>query len=192
MTGKASMAKTAGRTSVGRPFAPALSGEAHNARIALSMAEKFVAGRARDTARMRYVRASFVTLAAFALFGLGLFLLSFRVDSPYEASVAGAVGLATLCGAIGAQFSLLSRLDTLHVNPGAGRDAHDIEAIMRMAMGVFAAIIAVAAVRADIALGFFVPNATSAPVDGWLIPMVALVAGASERFVPAVLLKVET
>lgn len=190
MAGKASTTKSAGRTSVGRPFAPALSGEAHNARITLSMAEKFVAGRARDTARIRYVKASFVTLAAFALFGLGLFLLSFRVDSPWEANLAGVIGLATLCGAIGAQFSLLSRLDTLYVDPGAGRDAHDIEAITRMAMGVFAAIVAVAAVRANIAL--IVPNGTGVPVNGWLIPMVALVAGASERFVPGVLLKVET
>ena len=49
---------------------------------------------------------------------------------------------------------MLLRLSNLNVDPCAGKKAHYGEAVIRIFLGVFAAVIAVVAVQADLIFGF--------------------------------------
>lgn len=178
---------------IGEALGLALSDDIENSKRTLAMAERFVQARARETARMWYVNASLLSFLVLILIGFALFNAPSVTLGGLGNVLAfdSTIGLAIVCGAVGAEFSILLRVDGLEVDPGAGRNAHRLEAAVRLLMGSFAAMIAVIAVRGDIALGFIDPG-TSSGADTWLIAAIALVAGVSERFVPSILQKVET
>lgn len=174
---------------IGESLALALSDDAENSKQTLSMAETFVNARARERARLWYVKASLLAFLTLAIVGILLTLVPQQV-SETPSWLDETIGEAVLFGVVGAEFSILLRLNNLQVDPGAGRDAHYVEAVIRILMGAFAAIIAVVAVQADIILSFV--DTSSEADNGWLVPTVALLAGVSERIVPGILHKVET
>lgn len=166
---------------VGESIALALSDDHENAEHILSMAEEFVVSRSGEVARSWYLKAS---IAAF-LFAIACGLLLSIPNSQHSLKWCNEyMGTAVLFGAVGAQFSVFLRLSTLNVDPGAGQDAHYIEAVVRILLGVFAGVIAVVAVQSNVIFGFIAPDNAD---NNWLIPMMALLAGASERFVPGIL-----
>lgn len=96
--------------------------------------------------------------------------------------------MAMLFSAIGAQFSILLRLNTMAVDPSAGRRAHYTEGFVRVLMGILSGLIIAVAVKAEIAFGFI--NSLNEG-DPWIVCILCVLAGASERFVPSFLQHME-
>lgn len=182
---------------IGESLALALSGDAKNASATIKKTQKFLLARARETARIWFVLGSLIAFVPTLIFGISLYFISneYLSNQWFHIPIAQAI----VFGCIGAQFSMLLRLSNLDVDPGAGKMAHYGEAIIRILLGVFAAVIAVVAVQADLIFGFvnnFNPiSETIKPKGGtevWWVPAVALLAGASERFIPTFLNQIET
>ncbi len=178
---------------IGEALALALSGEVENALTTTQRAETFLIARAKEAARMWFIQGSF---GAFLLF---LFIGTFSYYIIMPALNVGAwfyqpVFEGVVFGAVGAQFSMLLRLNSLNVDPGAGRKGHYGEALTRILLGVFGAVIAVIAVQSDLTFGFIDHSTNSANAGNhqWWIPTIAIIAGASERIIPSFLHQMET
>jgi hypothetical protein len=145
-------------------------------------AEDYVRGRLSEVARSWYLRAALqALLSAFALMAVSGLL----PDAFYGQH--GHVRLLVLClgcGAIGAASSLISRIGSFPLDPSAGRALHQQEAVARVSAGVVGALVAYLAVQG----GFILPSLSSSNPGLFLL---SFVAGASERFVPSIVERIE-
>ncbi len=181
---------------IGESLALALSEDVKNALATFKKTQEFLLARAKETARIWFVQGSLYAFVPMLLVGISLYFLS--SNYPEHKWFHEPIAQAIVFGSIGAQFSMLLRLSNLDVDPGAGKKAHYGEAIIRILLGVFAGVIAVVAVKADLIFGFidFKPisaeNKLPGGTESWWVPAIALLAGASERFIPTFLHQMET
>lgn len=100
------------------------------------------------------------------------------------------VVLTLLGGALGSAFSLLTRLGKIGVDPASGKWAHYTEVAFRITVGMLAAAVIVIAMKANLVLGFATSDSSDSHV--WMLLILAIAAGSSERMVPSVLRQVES
>jgi hypothetical protein len=160
-----------------------LSGHTDAALAIHRTADDYVRARLRELARTWYLWTALIALGLAALFVAFL-----SVAPPLEFwRYTETHRTALLClgfGAIGASSSLITRIGHFSLDPAAGRNLHRLEAIARVGVGAIGAVIAYLAIRAN----FILPAFSKYPAGIFLL---AFVAGASERFVPTLIEKVE-
>jgi hypothetical protein len=88
-------------------------------------------------------------------------------------------------GAVGALFSVLTRLGTNSLDPSAGERLHVLEGRARVAAGAIGSVFAILAVHLSLILGVLTKFGNPALI------FIALVAGASERLVPTIIKRTE-
>ncbi|UOG92592.1 MAG: hypothetical protein L3K52_02375 [Candidatus Thiothrix sulfatifontis] len=168
----------------------------------LEHAEIFIRTRTKEKARIWMIESS--VIASGSLFLL-LFMLSAFVNhdpswkwmsSSFFNSSAHDVLLLLLSmgsGIVGAQFSVLTRLYKIKVDPAAGRMVHWGEATIRVMTGVFSAIIVFILLKSGIILNFLNlgDNGINHGREVWILAFLSMLAGFSERFIPSFLDKIE-
>jgi hypothetical protein len=164
--------------------------DAPKARETLETARMYLQARALETARSWYLVTACVIVALALATASGIWILRAQIGG-LVGTDACEVALGGLVGALGAFISILIRLarpEGIKVDAGAGAAIHRLESSARMAAGMAGALLAALAVKADLFLGF-----TKSP-DRHLafLMVICIVAGASERFVPGVIKRVET
>lgn len=171
------------RIMIGSGFARLFTMDAKCAMEMMQHAEIFVKSRNAEIARgWQVVSVVVPALLAAAIF---LVLWCFRESG---IKILGQLGF-TLClgfcgGSIGAAFSVLSRSSVISLDPSAGKMLHFVEGVSRSLAGSVGAVIAQLAVKLSILLGLL-DKGTAA------LFFVALIAGVSERLVPALIRNIE-
>ncbi|NIR49551.1 hypothetical protein GWO43_13700 [candidate division KSB1 bacterium] len=105
---------------LGESIALALTHDTRNAEKAAEAAKTFIASQAKETAKVWYTQGSLNCSLLLSVVGLTHF---FMTDSQNYT-----VLMAIVFGIVGAQFSVLSQLAALEVDPAAGKTAHYTEA----------------------------------------------------------------
>lgn len=166
------------------------SDRAVGAKTAVDQAQKFIRLRAKEKARIWMVEAS--------IFTSGFTILACLIAWGYYNANAHVLLALTSMGfsVIGAQFSVLTRLHDIKVDPSAGRAVHWEEAIIRIMSGMFAGLITYVALKSDIIFSFVdlnIKDTVNIYDDRyfWVLAFMSTLAGFSERFVPGFLDKIE-
>jgi len=181
LDGLSTSVKLAFRTMVAEGAARALDDEDNaSAQLMHDRAEAFIKARLSELARSWYLTTGLVALV---LSGIAMTLVWFFVSPPEYVTF----GLCLATGALGAAFSLISRIASFPLDPAAGRRLHVLEASARVLAGVVGAFVAFLALNAKIVFP------TLVDADAGLAPLllVSFVAGISERFVPNLVQRVE-
>jgi hypothetical protein len=158
--------------------------DAASAEAIHGIAEKYIRARLAEQARSWYLTAALLAL----VFSGGIMG---AIEIAYHATVVGMTeGVRRLLlslgiGAIGAAFSLITRIGSFPADPAAGRNLHTREAFARILVGVVGAFVGYLAIGTK---QFF--PALGAELPGLLL--VSFVAGTSERFVPNLVAHVES
>lgn len=97
------------------------------------------------------------------------------------------VGLGTICGAFGALLSVISRSNRLVMDANAGESLHKLEGLSRIGAGLVGALLVALSIKAGLILGG--THFSGSPLA--LLLAFCMVAGASERFVPSLIVKFE-
>lgn len=97
------------------------------------------------------------------------------------------VGLGTICGALGALLSVISRSNRLIMDANAGKRLHQLEGLSRIGAGLIGALLVALLIKAGVILGgaHFSGNPLA------LLLASCMVAGASERLVPSLIVSFE-
>jgi hypothetical protein len=136
----------------------------------------FVRGKARQSARVRYVAWCLLVATAAATGGALTATVSLgHVSEAVQGAVAGVVGAMT---------SVLFRSRRLHVEPYAGQLYLALQAGARILVGAVFGTFVVIASKANLALGVLASSSSA-------LVVVAFVAGFAERFVPELLRGIE-
>jgi len=165
----------------------ALSDNVTGAQETLQVAENYATTRAAETSRLWYVQVSLLTTFGIVFVGV----LSERLEWGWPGRDGSwqHLGMATAFGALGALFSFLSRLRSMHVDAAAGWKAHYGDGFVRIILGALGAFIFAVAIRAEAVMGFL-DNGDQENL--WLLYVFCVAAGYSERLVPDFLQQVES
>ncbi|MEN9501236.1 MAG: hypothetical protein RI964_521 [Pseudomonadota bacterium] len=180
-------------------------GKVDFSREMLSKASIFLQKRSKEKARVWMVEASVIT----SFFVIVSCLLGFGFIFAKDISTAlmfAAVGF----GVMGSQFSILTRLGGIVIDPASGRRVYWKDSIIRIISGMFAGLITYIAIKSELIFGFIEVNSDfglnkevdlcSIGVDihkvlenkyFWIVALMTTLAGFSERFVPSFLEKIE-
>ena len=151
----------------------------------LDAAVRWVQARNREIARWWYLTASAVTTMVVATVLTVLWLLRVPI-SAYIGNTAFEVILGGSAGSIGALLFILGRSKGIRFDPGAAKRIHQFEGAARVLAGGIGAALAALAVKGGVIFAPF--SATASHLAALLA--VCMVAGASERFVPSFIEKV--
>ncbi len=175
----------------------AIRGDLKGSEEVLEQGKTYIGNRSQETAKIWYVQA---IIAVLVIIWLPYFLLSAsmnvtddltEVDRFFTTKVQI---LAFGCSALGAGFSLLIRIGTAPVDPSSGRCAHYSETLFRLTVGSLAALIIVFGLQPEVFAGFAQVASENGAVTQqhylktfWVHGIFSIVAGSSERMVPALL-----
>ena len=154
------------------------------ANVILNEAEGEIAARNKELAWSWYFQLAYKATLACAV-AIGLLWLAREHVRPAIGSIGFEILLGTLCGAIGALLSATMRGDRLHLDANAGASIHRLEGLSRVGAGLAGAALVALAIKSGALLGglHFQGNQFS------LLLFFCIVAGASERLVPALIEK---
>lgn len=170
--------KKAFRRMLAEGVARGLEGDVEAANKMLDDAEKFVAARNRELGRLVHMRWAGVTAAVVITISAAVGLLRAQLGTV----VGQTVVLLIMCagaGSMGALFSVLRNMGTAP-DPQADSRLQRTEAVARILVGGFGAVLATLAVRAGVVL----PQLGTAPSSLPALLLISVVAGISERLVP--------
>jgi len=151
----------------------------------LDTAGKYATARNQEIARGWQLKATSASAAVFFVLGclawLGRAWLRRKIgDLPFMLLI------GACAGAVGALFSILTRLGTIPLDPSAGKSLHKLEGGARILTGAIGAVIAELAVYLSLVLGVLKNFGNPA------LLFIALIAGTSERLVPTIIKRTET
>lgn len=135
--------------------------------------------------RWYFLSAMKLTGAAVVLFGVLWVFRSFF--NHVVGSTAFEVILGTLCGSFGALLSVMSRSDRLVIDANAGEFLHHLEGYSRIIAGFVGGFLVSLAVKAEL----FAGGVTFSGNEFALMLFFCTVAGASERLVPSLIMRVD-
>ncbi len=105
----------------------------------------------------------------------------------YVGAAAFEVILGSICGAIGALLSVMSRSNRLIMDANAGKALHQLEGLSRIGAGLIGALLVALSIKAGIILG----GASFSGNPQALLLAFCIVAGTSERLVPSLIASLE-
>lgn len=172
------------RMMMGEGFARLFSLDPKNALQMMNAAGAYASARNQEIARGWQLKATALSAGGFFLIGCIAWALRIWLR-PKLGEMAFILLLGVCAGAVGALFSVLTRLGTNSLDPSAGERLHSLEGGARVVAGAIGAIFAQLAVQLSLILGV---------LKGFGLPalmFIALVAGASERLVPTIIKRTE-
>ena len=163
---------------IGQGVIAMLGGSARlEAESVFTTAQQFIESRAKETSRLWFF-LPFIILAVFSALGVLIFAFN-HCTRPFWSAVT-----CSLAGGLGAFLSrCLADRSLLPCDANAGRRTHVLEAFLRWAVGLGGGVVIWLMVHGQILLQGLDAKA-SAPVA---LLLLALLAGASERFLPTML-----
>ena len=171
---------------LGEAIARSLSHDYINGEKILDESEIFIKARNEELARFWYLSSS--GLLTFVVMVCGFIAWEERVI------VCQTVGdtlfwlvIASIAGAIGALLSIIMRMGKTSLDSSAGRGLHQLESVSRIVAGMISAVLVGLAVYAEIIFPIFnkLNNGKA------FLVLIALVAGASERWAPSIIESLE-
>ena len=162
----------------------ALDNDYANAMKMLDDAKKFVSARNQETSRFWYLSSSGLITAVLLLIGIILWV--------FKAGVIAVIGfvafvaiISAVAGATGALLSVILRMGKTQLNCSSGEKLHYLEAASRIVAGAISGVAILLAVKAGVVgvAVFDAPNSLSGQL------LLALLAGASERWIPSIISK---
>lgn len=171
---------------LGEAIARSLSGDYKNAATILDEAETFISSRNSELARSWYLcTGGILTLVILVV---GFFVWQWREE------VRQSVGdtlfwliIASVAGATGALLSIIMRMGKTNLDCSAGKTLHQIESVSRIVAGMISAVLVSLAVYAEVLFPVFSKHGSASP----FLILVALIAGASERWAPSIIESME-
>lgn len=179
--------KTQFRRMVGEGVVRALQFDFGNSKQILDRAEEYVVACNIGVARTWYLRASTIAAMLTVASMMGGWI-SRTWLSALLGPTAPEIALCCAAGAFGALLSVFQRMGKSTLDPSAGPKLHQWEGAGRILLGAGAALIAVLALKLELIL----PQITHSEHPLVAYGLLCLVAGISERLVPAVINKIET
>ncbi|MEL4294461.1 hypothetical protein [Shewanella xiamenensis] len=175
------------RRRIGEGLARCLSGySAEDSFAALHEVEADIKAKNRVVSwRWYFISAMKLTGAAVILFGL-MWLFRICINS-FIGETAFEIILGTLCGSMGALLSVMTRSDRLVIDANAGEFLHHLEGYSRIVAGLIGGFLVALAVKAKIFSG----GVTFSGNELALMLLFCTIAGASERLVPSLIMRVD-
>lgn len=179
--------KLSAKIILGEALSCAFHCERENALQALKKARAFIDNKSAEVSRYWTLQAcagSAMLAGAFGTFALlkKALLLQMFGPTPYL------LFLATCAGAMGALLSVIQRIGVLSFDVGAERRLHYVEGSIRIVAGGISGLLAGALVK----LGVFLPILSQAGFTTTAACATAIIAGASERYVPTIIAKMDS
>jgi hypothetical protein len=172
---------------IGEGVARSLDHDYDNATQILDQAEKYITERNIETARIWQLTSSTVTALAFAFIGLVPFW-SFRFFFLQHWGETALFSCLSACaGAVGANLSFIFRIGKTRITSEASKRLHILESICRILGGAICGLI----VSFLIQLGILVPIFKNVNNTHLAMVTAGFIAGASERWVPSLIAKIE-
>ena len=171
---------------IGEGVARALDNDHQNATKILDKAESYITDRNIETARFWQLTTSTICGVCFALIGVCLWSLR-NLLFPVWGETAFFLLFSAVAGAVGANLSFIFRIGNAKITSEAIRRLHILEALSR----IFGGAISGVAISLLVNLGILVPlfkNVGNMPLA---MLGAGLIAGASERWVPSLIVKIE-
>jgi hypothetical protein len=158
------------------------------AKLALGKAEQYLVARLTEQGRIWYLEAA--ATSAVIVFLVAALIVSLIVFpfAPYVDIAFSFIVWAAAMGALGALLSILLRAMRMDFNAGAGRSIHRVEGVARICAGALGGLLMALAVKSDLLFGVV----RQIQDYKYLILLLGMVAGASERLVPSFIQRVET
>lgn len=159
------------------------------ARAFLDRAEDSLKARSNERARIWYL-SSTAAAAGIAVLCMGAaWILRSKLGNVGTSDTFELVVFSQL-GSVGALLSVLRRSRDLPIDAAAGRRAHHLEGVARVALGICGAFLVSVAVKANLLLGLVTSDQDEARRLA-IMATIAIVAGASERLVPNLIQRLE-
>jgi len=174
------------RRMLGESVARALANDYKNAESILEKAQNFLVNRSREKSRMWYLTtsATFTLVMIAVAVAFFLYVIKFKLDSGI--SIYDLV-FSFVGGTVGAFTSITLRLGQSNVEADAGACLHVLESISRTATGGIGGILSGILIK----LGVIMPAFNSPELLSLTLFAVGIAAGASERFIPSFISKIE-
>jgi hypothetical protein len=173
------------RKMVGEGYARLFNLDPKSALQMINAAGTYAAARNQEIARGWQLKGTGLAAAAFCGAGAIAWLARNGLRSGLG-SMAFILLLCVCAGALGAFFSVLTRMGTNSLDPSAGERLHLLEGGSRVVAGGVGALFAALAVHLSLVLGVLTPLGFPALI------FISLIAGASERLVPTIIKNTET
>jgi hypothetical protein len=167
---------------LGEAIARSLSHDYVNAVKILDNARQFFDARQGELARSWYLTTSGILTIVIGLIGL----LIWYTRTPIRTSIgwlAFWLVMSAVAGAAGAFLSIVMRMGKATLDSAAGKTLHQLECTSRILAGMISAVIVTLAVYSEMIFPVF----RKSQHPHAFILLVALVAGASERFAPSII-----
>lgn len=167
---------------LGEAIARSLSHDYVNAVKILDNARRFFDARQGELARSWYLTTSGIMTIGIGLIGL----LIWYTRTPIRTSIgwlAFWLVMSAVAGAAGAFLSIVMRMGKATLDSAAGKTLHQLECASRILAGMIFAVIVALAVYSEMILPVF----RKSQHPHAFILLIALVAGASERFAPSII-----
>ena len=171
---------------VAEATARALDNDFPNAEKMLADADKFVTKRNQETSRFWYLSASGIVTAIMLIVGAVLWLCRLNII-PSTGFIAFFAVMSAVAGALGALLSIILRMGKAHLDCSSGEKLHYLEASSRIVAGCISGVVMFLAIKAGVVgeAVFDAPNSLSGQL------LLAIIAGASERWMPSIISKFE-
>jgi len=169
---------------VAEATARAIDNDFASAEKMLVDAEKFVNNRNQEISRFWYLSASGAVAAIVVIVGLCLWLLRQSII-PITGYIAFYAAVSAVAGALGALLSIILRMGRSHLDCSSGKKLHYLEATSRIVAGCISGVAMFLAIKAGV-VGEAVLNAPGS-LSGQML--LAIMAGASERWMPSIISK---
>lgn len=178
--------KVAVKRILGEAIARAFRCEGEAAKIAISNAENLIKTKSQEVSRYWTLKACGFSGLIAAISAIMILIWRNEVEDIIGKTVCLLL-IAACCGGIGALLSVISRLGALKFDTSAERRLHYAEGHARIVAGGISGVLVAALVKIGIILPVFIES------NSFALAMctAAMLGGASERFVPAIIAKVE-
>lgn len=175
------------RRRIGEGLARCFSGNPKkNSLAALSDVELDLKARNKEISWKWYFLSAMRLTSGLVLCFAILWLMRDYVKA-HTGKVAFEVTLGVLCGGLGALLSVISRSNRIIMDANAGKPLHELEGLSRIGAGLIGALLVALSIKAGLILGGTHFSGSSFA----LLLACCMVAGASERLVPSLVVSFE-
>jgi len=171
---------------LGEAIARSLRHDYLNAGKILDESEKFIRARNEERARSWYLSTGgavtlAVLLCGFLIWHERVVVLQIIGETLFWLSIASSAG------ATGALLSIIMRMGKANLDCSAGKSLHQLESASRIVAGMISAVLASLAVYSGIIFPVFSKHGN----DRAFLVLIAMIAGASERWAPSIIENLE-
>lgn len=174
------------RRQIGEAIARAIETNYSQAKEICALVHDEIKDRRREQAWIWYFSSAYIVSGICFLLMMTGWLLRVCIKT-YIGDTAFFVLFCSMAGAIGALISVSTRSQTITLDSQAGKVLHFSEGMARMLVGLFSGGIVTLSIKSGIFLNSL--NAEKGALSATLV--ICLLAGASERFVPSMIKKID-